>query len=91
MDQNRLASEGQKVIAVLQRGWVVVGDYSQTGDIARMTGTAVVRRWGTTAGLGELAEKGPRQNTVLDACPPVSFHIREAVMLMECAPDAWRK
>ena len=87
---NALAPNGKKVIAVLQRGWVVCGDYSQRGDIATLSEAAVVRVWGTSNGLGELAEKGPLEGTILDPCPPVSFHIREAVFVMECS-DAWRK
>lgn len=93
----RLAKEGQKVIAVLQRGWAFVGTYHQTGDSATLTDAACIRRWGTSEGLGELAEKGPlsddAQNgpTVLDKCPLISFHIREAVLIMEANADAWRK
>lgn len=87
----QLAENGSKVIAVLQRGWVVVGDYSQHGDVGRLENASVVRRWGTSLGLGELASKGPLRNTVLDPCPPVTFHAREAVMIMEVNADAWRK
>lgn len=93
----RLADEGQKVIAVLQRGWAFVGNYHQAGDSATLTDAACIRRWGTSEGLGEIAEKGPlpddTQNgpTILDKCPPISFHIREAVLIMEVNADAWRK
>jgi hypothetical protein len=86
-----MAREGDKVIAVLQRGWVVVGRYHQQGDIASLSESAVIRRWGTTKGLGEIASGGPIVGkTFLDPCPPVSFHLREVVMLMECDQNAWR-
>ena len=91
MDGCRLADEGRLIIAVLQRGWVVVGRYSQARDTAKLTDASVVRRWGTTKGLGELAQSGPLENTRLDECPPISFHVREAVMVMEVNEDAWRK
>ena len=87
----RLAPEGEIRIAALQRGHVVVGKYSQSGEIGRLENASVVRRWGTSKGLGELAQKGPLSNTVLDSCPPVSFHAREVVFLMEVNKDAWRK
>lgn len=90
-EECRLAGEGSLVIAVLQRGWVVAGRYSQTGDTARLTDASVVRRWGTSKGLGELAASGPLENTRLDSCPPVTFHVREAVMIMEGDENAWRK
>ena len=88
---NRLAADGEIRIAVLQRGHVVVGEYSQNGEIGRLDNARVVRRWGTSEGLGELAKKGPLSNTVLDACPPVSFHVREVIFLMEVNNDAWGK
>ncbi len=86
---NQLSENGEKIIAVLQRGNIVVGEYSQDGEIGTVSGCSVVRKWGTTSGLGELAEKGPLENTKLDKCPDVSFHIREVVMVMRCT-DAWR-
>lgn len=85
---HKLANDGQWVIAVLQRGWVVVGRYQQMGLIGRLSDAAVVRRWGTAEGLGELARKGPLEDTILDSCPPVTFCAQEAVMIMECG-DAW--
>ena len=87
----RLAKQGKLVIVVLQRGWVVVGRYSQNRDTGNLTAAAVVRRWGTSKGLGELASSGPLENTRLDDCPPITFHVREAVMVMEADEDAWRK
>lgn len=92
---NRLAQDGQKVIAILQRGWIFVGDYSQTGDIARLENASCIRRWGTKNGIGELALNGPLSEnapngpTILDPCPPVMFHVREAVAVMETNPTAW--
>lgn len=85
---NQLAYNGAQVIAVLQRGHVAVGIYKQRGNIAMLKKAAIVRRWGTSEGLGELAEKGPLENTKLDKCPDLTFHIREAIFIME-AKDAW--
>lgn len=90
-DRNQtLAPDDAWVIAVLQRGHVVVGRYHQSGEVATLICASVVRRWGTSKGLGQLAEGGPQPNTVLDPCPEVSFHIREAVMVMRCG-NAWGK
>ena len=84
-----MAREGDQVIVVLQRGFVATGKYSQVGDYGQLCQAAIVRRWGTTKGLGELASNGPLKDTKLDPCPPISFHIREAVMIMECDQNAW--
>ncbi len=88
---NNLASDGQIVIAVLQRGHVAVGIYRQIGNIAMLQKASIIRRWGTADGLGELAIKGPLENTKLDKCPEITFHIREAIMVMHTGDnDAWR-
>jgi len=94
---NRLGVDGEIRIAVLQRGHVLIGRYSQKGEIGRLDNAHVIRRWGTTDGLGELAVKGPLPDsapngpTRLDSCPPIQFHIREVIFLMEVNPDAWGK
>ena|GEM_PF-1624346 len=98
MPKNVLAPNGQKVIAVLQRGHVAVGIYWQDDQIGYLKNAAIIRRWGTTDGLGELAMKGPLPETKLDKCPDISFHIREVIMLMNTTanthkggPHAWRE
>lgn len=70
-------------ILVLQRGWVVVGKYSETGDECILTDASVIRRWGTTKGLGELIN-GPLESTVLDPCGTVRAHKLAVVMQIEC-------
>ena len=92
MEQDRiqLAPENSRIIAVLQRGHVAVGTYSQKGEIAQLDDCAIVRRWGTSKGLGELAKKGPLPNTKLDQSPALNFHVREAIFVMRCS-DAWNK
>lgn len=78
-------------ILVLQRGWVVVGYYSQTDDECVLTDAAVIRRWGTTKGIGELVN-GPTQNTILNKCGEVRA-AKLAVVLHIVAEnnDAWAK
>ncbi|HEX4932481.1 MAG TPA: hypothetical protein VFV33_04825 [Gemmatimonadaceae bacterium] len=59
-------------IYVLVSGWVLVGrveDHPDSGDLpVRLVSGAVIRRWGATAGIGELAG-GPLPGTVLDPLP----------------------
>lgn len=64
----------KRQIVVLNRGWVVVGDYSEKGDECTLANASIIRVWGTTKGLGELAENGPTSSTRLDPCPNVHFH-----------------
>jgi len=81
-------------IVVLQRGWVVVGDVSQEGEEIVVNNASVVRKWGTTKGLGELAERGPLNEngraTVLDKSPQIRAHNLTVIMRVDCKEDAWR-
>lgn len=76
-------------IAVLQRGNVLVGRFSRDGDMCELTDASVIRRWGTSRGLGEIATGGPTEGTVLDPCGRVEFHILTAIFLMDAHADAW--
>lgn len=77
-------------IVILQRGWVVVGRYSQKGEECTLEGAKVVRRWGTSKGLGELAAGGPIEGkTVLDPAPTVRFHALTVVASIACEASKW--
>ena len=76
-------------IVILQRGWVAVGKYSENGEQCRLDNAAVIRRWGTCRGLGEIATNGPTINTVLDKCPPLRFHTLTVISTMDCEAEKW--
>ena len=78
-------------IVVLQRGWIAVGKVSQCGDQVTISSASVIRRWGTTNGLGEIAVNGPKAETVLDKCPDIQAHILTLVFQMECNIEKWAK
>lgn len=79
----------KKQIVVLQRGWVVVGDVEKTPDEVKISNASVIRRWGTTQGLGELADKGVTSKTVLDKCSDVIVHPLSVVLYMNVNPKNW--
>ena len=57
---------GEKRIVAAEGGWVFVGDCTDEADgTVTIRNAKNIRRWGTTAGLGQLS-KGPTQDTVLD-------------------------
>lgn len=77
-------------IVILQRGWVFVGRLYKRGYACRLEGAAVIRRWGTTKGLGEIAEGGPNTNTILEPCArSVTFHYLTVVTCIECNGAKW--
>lgn len=72
-------------IVVLQRGWVVVGQMTKEGNQCVLQNASVVRRWGTSNGLPELAESGPLPETKLEkATHPIRFHYLTSVLTLEC-------
>lgn len=86
------SAEGAPVILVLQRGWVVVGWITEeTESKVVLKDASVIRAWGTTKGLGELALCGPLTNTKLDPCGAVEAHPLGIVLRMPCDASKWGK
>lgn len=77
-------------IAVLQRGWVAVGRFERTGSDCTLHDASVIRVWGTTKGLGEIALGGPTRKTVLDRSGTVRFDYLTAIMLIDCEESQWQ-
>jgi hypothetical protein len=77
-------------IVVLQRGWVMVGRYSEDGTRCHLSGAKSIRRWGTTRGLGEIAP-GPTKQTTLDEAGEVDFHALSVVLTIRCDAAGWAK
>ena len=78
-------------IVVLQRGWVVVGRWTEQNDRCTLAEGSVIRRWGTTGGLSQLAAKGPQAATVLEPVTSglIRFHILTMVQSFDCDETAW--
>lgn len=76
-------------IVVLQRGWVAVGRFHQEGPNCTLTNAHVVRIWGTTKGLAEIASDGPTSKTVLDAAGTMRFHELTIVAMLDCEASKW--
>lgn len=77
-------------IVVLQRGWVAVGELDRsTAPQLTLRNASIVRRWGTTSGLGELARKGPLKETKLDPCGTLEFHELAVVTTFVTEESAW--
>lgn len=76
-------------IVIADRGWVFVGQVKSDYEFVTITGARCVRRWGTSEGLGELATKGPRPNTVLDAPADMKVAARALIAIVPCEAGAW--
>lgn len=78
-------------IVILQRGWIMIGRYSKDGDTITLENAYVIRTWGTTKGLGELALEGKTASTKLDKAGHVEFHILTVVATINCDDKKWDK
>ena len=81
---------GDVRIVILQRGWVMIGHYGQDGAKCWLDGASVVRVWGTTKGLGQLALSGPTSKTVLDPAGRVEFHEMTVVARLSTDAKLWK-
>lgn len=76
-------------IVVLQRGWVAVGRWHQDGEDVVLGDARIIRTWGTTKGLGQLAEEGPTKATVLDPAGTLRFHLLTVVARFDTTEALW--
>lgn len=77
-------------IIVGQRSWVWVGRPRREGDQLVIEGARCIRRWGTTDGLAQLANGGPRRETQLEEACTIKLHILAVVASYVCNESAWR-
>lgn len=83
---------GEIKIVILQRGWVMVGRFEKNGSECKLHGASVIRNWGTTKGLGEIAASGPTGSTKIDATNGlVEFDALTVVASISCNAAAWAK
>jgi hypothetical protein len=78
-------------IVVVESGWVFAAVLEESDTHISSSDCAVIRSWGTTNGLGELALKGPTKETVLDMCNITHIPKTKVLFTMECAPLVWIK
>ena len=79
-------------IVILQRGWVMVGRFSRKESDCKLSDASVIRNWGTTKGVGEIAEAGPTTSTKLDKTNGlVEFDYLTVVAMISCNEEKWEK
>ena len=73
-------------IVVLDRGFVYVGNisFSEDHQFLTVTNCRNIRVWGTTKGLGELAQNGPNSKTVLDFVGEILVPVRAVIHILTC-------
>lgn len=85
-------TDGKIRIVVLQRGWIYVGRFFQSGSACWLENAACIRVWGTTKGLNELVSGPVSGKTVLDkTSKPVRFHELTVVFALDVEESSWEK
>lgn len=77
-------------IVVLDRGFVYVGDCDISGDWCVISNARNIRQWGTTKGLGELAQGGPTKSTALDSVGTVRAPMRAVISVIDTEASKWK-
>ena len=77
----------KKQIVVIASGWVVIGDTSPVEGGILIEEASVIRTWGTTKGLGEIALNGPTKGTILDYAGSIHVLDHAIIMRIDCIYD----
>jgi len=78
-------------IVSADRGHVWVGRVVTDGAWCAISDASTVRWWGTDAGLGQLAEGGPREKTKLDKeWGEVRVPVKAVIAIRPCKESAWK-
>jgi hypothetical protein len=78
-------------IIIANSGWVFVGDIKVHKSFSEIKNCNVIRRWGTTKGLGQLAIEGPLEKTVLDFCGDIIVPINSQIAIFKSKKTLWLK
>ena len=78
-------------ILALDSGWVVAGYPEYKGLKITVHNALVIIRWGTSGGLGELAKKGPLQNTKLGEQATIQAPASRLIFAMDVDAVIWEK
>ena len=77
-------------IAILDRGFVYVGEIEISDEWCIINNAQNIRYWGTNKGLGQLALEGPQEKTKLDACGTVRVPRRALIHLLDTEASKWK-
>jgi len=76
-------------IVVVDRGFVYVGNVEVTDDWCVVSNAHNIRKWGTRKGLGQLAEEGSQEETVLDRVGVVRIPMRAVISIIDTEVGKW--
>lgn len=78
-----------KSIAILERGFVFIGDVTTDDRWIRISGARSLIRWGTTKHLAQLANDGPQPNTKLGDAADVKAPLGSLIAILPVDTAKW--
>lgn len=78
-------------ILCMQGAWMLVARTKVVGEELELSDVACIRRWGTSAGVGQLAKEGPLQATVMDNEPDQIIDRIQVIRAIPCEVEAWER
>lgn len=80
-------------IYVLENSWCILGKtVEDTPTHAILNDAWVIRRWGTDAGIGQLALEGLRDETTLDPLPDETIITKSRCIFQSpCTHELWQQ
>ena len=78
------ATEGKEII-VVSEGFVFLGEVTEvTHEFVKLEDASVIRRWGTSRGLGQIALEGVQKETELDQCGSTLIERSKVLFRIKC-------
>ena len=87
-----MTGEGEIRILIIDGGRNIVGRLYRHPDLAfhwRVESSRIIRQWGTTEGLEQIANDGPTPNTKLDRACNVTVPFRAVVEILDTTEELW--
>jgi len=78
-----MKAQAQEKIVVITSGWVVQGMVIELPDRIRIEDASVIRVWGTSSGLGQIAISGPTSETIYDYAGTVECFNAAVIMQID--------
>ena len=89
MSKTKALKQTTPTIVIADRGWVWVGNVTESKDHVTITDAKCIRYWGTTRGIGQLALEGPTETTKLDPTGTVRVPSRAVIATIQCQTINW--
>ena len=82
--------QDQFKIVVLERGFVFIGQVTETSDSIKIDGARCIIYWGTTKHLGQLAKDGATKDTKLGEVCTVEVYKSQVICQIPADSSKWK-